>query len=193
MKIDSIEKRSLAGKLKLALFETVMGKDNVPDIVRLLLHRPAFFGTAFNNYCHVLLRGASHWTVGERELFAASVSRWNDCAFCSSIHTAIAARAVDRAVDTPLDALQQQDLRPAARAALVVLEKLTKTPGEVVPGDFDELRRTGVSDAAMEQVVHICSVFSSINRIADSLGFALPSATSVARSADLLLKRGYVL
>ena len=32
-------------------------------------------------YTHALMRGPSEWTVGERELFAAFVSRVNQCPF----------------------------------------------------------------------------------------------------------------
>ena len=41
------------------------------------------------------------------------------------------------------------------------------------------------------EAVHISAAFSIINRIADSLGFELPSASALARCATILLKHGY--
>lgn len=53
----------------------------VPDVVRALAYRPEFFGGAFSNAIDALLRGPSDWSIGERELFAAFVSRQNKCPF----------------------------------------------------------------------------------------------------------------
>ena len=52
-----------------------------PDVVRTLKHRGAFFGTPHSQHTHEVMRGESAWTVGERELFAAFVSRLNQCLF----------------------------------------------------------------------------------------------------------------
>jgi hypothetical protein len=68
----------LPQKLLLTLIR-LMG--DVDDIMRLLFYRPDFFGRPFSNAVQSALRGPSAWTVGERELFAAFVSRQNQCAF----------------------------------------------------------------------------------------------------------------
>jgi hypothetical protein len=54
---------------------------SVPDVVRALAYRPELFGEAFSNAIDALLRGPSAWSIGERELFAAFVSRQNKCPF----------------------------------------------------------------------------------------------------------------
>jgi hypothetical protein len=51
------------------------------DVVKTLHYRPEFFGRAFSALTHVLLRGESAWSVGERELFAAYTSYLNKCPF----------------------------------------------------------------------------------------------------------------
>jgi len=53
----------------------------VPDIVRTMLYRPEWFGTRFSALTQQVMRGPSEWSVGERELFAAFVSRQNQCPF----------------------------------------------------------------------------------------------------------------
>jgi len=53
----------------------VMSGHRTQDIVRTLLYRPALFGTPYSAYVHAVMRGPSDWSVGERELFAAFVSR----------------------------------------------------------------------------------------------------------------------
>ena len=59
-------------KLKLGAMRIQLG-ERAPDVVRVLLYRPQMFGSPINKYFQRLLRGASEWTVGERELIAAYV------------------------------------------------------------------------------------------------------------------------
>jgi hypothetical protein len=57
----------------------VMG--HAPGVVRTLLYRKEFFGRPFSILTHQVMRGPSPWSVGEREMFAAFVSRLNQCVF----------------------------------------------------------------------------------------------------------------
>jgi hypothetical protein len=59
----------------------VVSRHRAPDVIRLLMYRPEFFGTAINEVFHEALRGPSEWSVGERELMAAFVSKTNECEF----------------------------------------------------------------------------------------------------------------
>jgi hypothetical protein len=59
----------------------LLQRDRMPDVVRVLRHRPARFGAPFSRLCQAVLRGPSPWTVGERELMAAFVSDRNRCRF----------------------------------------------------------------------------------------------------------------
>lgn len=62
-------------------FVTLVTRRRVPDIVRILMYRPEFFGEHQNLLSQAVLRGPSSWSVGQRELFAAYTSRVNHCAF----------------------------------------------------------------------------------------------------------------
>jgi alkylhydroperoxidase family enzyme len=77
------------------------------------------------------------------------------------------------------------------RATLGFVEKLTLAPGEVGSEDLAPARDAGVSDKAIEEAIHVVVVFSIIDRIADALGFHVPSPESFSRFANVLLKRGY--
>jgi len=77
------------------------------------------------------------------------------------------------------------------QAALTFLEKLTLTPSEVGPDDIKLLRRTGLSDQAIEDAIYVCAYFNIIDRIADSLDFDIPSQKNFSAMAGILLKRGY--
>ena len=69
----------LSDKVKLAAMRVMTG--HAPGVVRTLLYRKGFFGGTFSQLTHQVMRGTSEWSVGERELFAAFVSRLNQCVF----------------------------------------------------------------------------------------------------------------
>lgn len=72
--------RGVAG-LALRLLERPE-KAAIPDVVRTLLYRPAFFGGPLSAVLNpAMRRRRSAWTRGERELFAAYTSRLNQCPF----------------------------------------------------------------------------------------------------------------
>lgn len=70
---------ALPDKLKLAMMRVMAG--HAPGVVRTLLYRKDFFGRKFSELTHQVMRGPSVWSVGEREIFAAFVSRINQCVF----------------------------------------------------------------------------------------------------------------
>jgi alkylhydroperoxidase family enzyme len=75
---------------------------------------------------------------------------------------------------------------------LGLLEKVTLTPGEVGPGDIAPLRAAEVSDQAIEDALVVCALFNIIDRMADALDVAIPSAEGFARTAERLLEHGYL-
>jgi alkylhydroperoxidase family enzyme len=75
------------------------------------------------------------------------------------------------------------------RAMLAFLEKMTLTPEALDGDDGDRLRAAGVSDAAAEDAMHVAYLFAIHVRMADGLGYTLPTDYSMAPKA--LLTIGY--
>ncbi|MDQ6635724.1 MAG: hypothetical protein M3Z10_13320 [Gemmatimonadota bacterium] len=69
----------LRDKAMLGMMRLVMG--HAPGVVRTLMYRKEFFGTPWTALTQQVMRGPSPWSVGERETFAAYVSRLNQCVF----------------------------------------------------------------------------------------------------------------
>ena len=67
--------------MRIKKLEQVRRDEPVSDIRRILSYRPELFGQPFSAYLQDALRGPSDWSVGERELFAAFVSRTNQCSY----------------------------------------------------------------------------------------------------------------
>jgi uncharacterized peroxidase-related enzyme len=165
----------------------------VPGVVFVFLYRKAFFGKIYATWTTGLLRGPSEWSVGERELIATFTSRLNECHFCRDQHGAIAALALsdEALVRAALDDYRRAPISDRLRATLAFVEKLTRTPDEIGPEDVAPLRNAGLSDAAIEDAVHICANMNLINRLGDALGFAPHDPGVYKRLAELLLKKGY--
>jgi hypothetical protein len=50
-------------------------------VIRTLKYRSEMFGRPHSAHTQAVMRGPSEWSIGERELFAAFVSRLNKCEF----------------------------------------------------------------------------------------------------------------
>lgn len=53
----------------------------VSDISLALRYRPELFGQPFSQFLQKVMKGPSYWSEAERELFAAFVSKLNQCPF----------------------------------------------------------------------------------------------------------------
>src|SRR5262249_56721620 len=70
----------LGTKALFALIRAV-SRQPVPDVLKLNYYRPDFYGRAMKQLVHEAMRGRSAWSVGDRELMAAFVSKTNQCEF----------------------------------------------------------------------------------------------------------------
>jgi uncharacterized peroxidase-related enzyme len=95
-------------------------------------------------------------------------------------------------VASVLDDWRTAPVDARTRATLGFLEKLTLRPDEVTAADVAPLRAQGLTDAAIEDAIHVCALFNVYDRLADSFEFEIPDKKGFALSASSLLKRGYV-
>ncbi|WP_308466483.1 carboxymuconolactone decarboxylase family protein [Rathayibacter soli] len=164
----------------------------LPDAARVAFYHKEFVGSALGAWTQAVMRGPSDWSVGERELMAAMVARWNSCEFCIGAHRAIAIRGmtqevVDACLADPLTAPIPERLR----ATLTFLEKMTKYPRELNTADAEDALRAGTSRAQLMDAAAVAALFNITTRYADSLKFAIPTAAEFDKSAEMMLKRGY--
>ncbi len=62
-------------------FVRLVSRKEPGDVVKTLYYRPEFWGAAYSALLQDIMRGPSEWAVGDRELFAAFVSKLNQCPF----------------------------------------------------------------------------------------------------------------
>ena len=77
------------------------------------------------------------------------------------------------------------------RATLGFLEKVTLSPGDLVPEDVAPLRAAGLSDQAIREALYICFIFNVMDRLADAFDFYLPSAQGIRRNGRIAFALGY--
>ncbi len=65
------------------------------------------------------------------------------------------------------------NLDEKSKVILEYCEKLTLRPSEMVEEDVQNLRKVGLSDNQILEVVHIVGYFNYINRVVDGLGCEL--------------------
>ena len=73
------------------------------------------------------------------------------------------------------------------------LEKLTLRPEELSPADAVAVRAAGVSDQAIVDAIHVAALFNMIVRLADSLGWDVPTWESCLARGEAMLSSGYSL
>ncbi len=64
-------------------------------------------------------------------------------------------------------------------------------PEEITAADVHTLYDAGLSDEAIEDAVGVAVTFNLVDRLADSLGWEVPSARVLRNAAPMLLRRGY--
>ncbi len=108
----------------------------------------------------------------ERELAAAATSRFNGCIYCASVHARFAATYSKREADVQLllDEGINTDLGERWSAIVAATVALSTTPITFAATDVERLRRAGLDDLAIADVIQAASFFNWANRLMLSLG-----------------------
>jgi uncharacterized peroxidase-related enzyme len=175
-------------RMILGIVRRTMGE--ATDVQRVLFHRPEFLGRPLGALTHHAMRLPGDWSVAERELFAAYLSKQNACDFCIACHGEYASQAGDRAlVERTLRDGQTGDAR--LDAALAFLAAFAAGPDAIARDHLDGLRDAGVRDEAIRDLAQIAFAFSLINRVADALEFHVPGPELFARTWPRMRDHGY--
>jgi uncharacterized peroxidase-related enzyme len=165
---------------------------SVPDAAKIIFYRPDFYGTHAKEFTQEAMRGDSPWSVGDRELMAAYVSKVNDCPFCIGAHTATATRAYHdpERVAAVLADLDSAPIEDGLRATLAMLGKLT-SEGTLSAEDVRVVLSAGVSPQQIEDALAVSFAFNTTDRLANAFAFEVLSPEGFEAGAKYLLRRGY--
>lgn len=139
---------------------------------RLLARDPEVLGARTRTDKDIFYNPDAGLPRAERELAATAASRVNGCLYCASVHARHAATYSGREADVErlLDAGVAADLDERWSAIVAAAVALTATPSGFGPEHVDRLRRAGLDDLAIADVIHAAAFFNWANRLMLSLG-----------------------
>lgn len=168
-------------------------EDGLPGIMGLLEYR---LDTAapIRELTHILLRGESTLTEGERELIATIVSHGNECRFCATAHTAAANELLGESETTEAikKDIENAPVSEKMKALLVIASKVQKSGRLVSESDIERAHKYGATDMEIHDTVLIAALFCLYNRYVDGLATWTPKNQKFYNGlAKRLAQRGY--
>jgi len=173
-----------------ALFDKVFAqRGNVPNMFRVMAHRPEIFATMQAHFGAVLNTGTVSTKL--KELIIVRTSQVNETPYCLASHT-ILARGLgwsDDQLSKLGDWQQRDDFTPAEKAALRLAETVTRDAHVVSDDQFAELR-SFYSEGEIVELLCAIGLFNYFNRFNNALkmeptkpgegGCAAPTPEAVA-------------
>jgi uncharacterized peroxidase-related enzyme len=185
------EGHALGTKVLFAMIRT-FSRQPTPEALKLVAYRPGFYGNWMKKVAHEAMRGPSPWSVADRELMAATVSKANECEYCVKAHTAVSTAAYGDAakVAKALTDLHDAPIGEPLRATLSLLRKLA-VERTIGVEDVRIAMAAGVSKDQLVDALAVAFSFNVMNRLADAFGFAVAGPEAFEAGAKYLLARGY--
>ncbi len=151
------------------LFDKVFAqRGNVPNMFRVMAHRPEIFATMQAHFGAVLNTGTVSTKL--KELIIVRTSQVNDTPYCLASHT-ILARSLgwsDDQLAHLAEWQQRQDFTPAEKAALRLAETVTRDAHAVTDEQFSELRHY-YSEGEVVELLCAIGLFNYFNRFNNAL------------------------
>ena len=173
-----------------ALYDKVFAqRGNVPNMFRVMAHRPEIFATMQAHFSAVLNTGTVSTKL--KELIIVRTSQVNETPYCLASHTALAKRLgwTGEQIAHLADWSHRDDFSPAEKAALRLAETVTRDAHKVSDEHFAELR-SFYSEGEIVELLCAIGLFNYFNRFNDALrmeptrpgegGCAAPAAEAAA-------------
>jgi alkylhydroperoxidase domain protein len=142
------------------------------DYFRLLVRDPEVLEARTKTDKDIFYNTEDGLPRAERELAAAATSRYNGCIYCASVHARFATVHSKRRDDVQrlLDEGVSADLGARWNAVVRASVALASTPIAFGEEHIEELRRVGLDEAEIVDVINSASFFNWANRLMLSLG-----------------------
>jgi uncharacterized peroxidase-related enzyme len=168
-------------------------EEHLPGITGLLEYRKDS-AQPIRELTHLLLRGPSTLTQGERELIATIVSYNNECRFCTTAHTAAADLLLGEC-DTTEKIKRDVETAPVSekmKALLTIARQVQQSGKSVTDESVLRARQAGATDLEIHDTVLIAALFCLYNRYVDGLSTVAPTEPDFyKRLADRIVNHGY--
>ena len=139
-RISRIDRSQLAPEIA-ALYDKAFAlRGNVPNMFRVMAHRPEIYATMQAHFAAVLSTGTVSTKL--KELIIVRTSQVNETPYCLASHTILARNLgwTDDQLSHLADWPRREDFTPAEKAALRLAETVTRNANAVTDEQFAELR-----------------------------------------------------
>jgi alkylhydroperoxidase domain protein len=162
--VEALTERHMAGLVDAARAKSAY--------FRLLARDPDALGARTRTDKDIFYNPAGGLPRAERELAAAATSRFNGCIYCASVHSRFAAIYSKREADVQrlLDDGVSADLGERWNAIVAAAVALSATPIAFGSQHVERLRRAGLDDLAIADLIQAAAFFNWANRLMLSLG-----------------------
>jgi uncharacterized peroxidase-related enzyme len=143
-------------------------RGNVPNMFRVMAHRPEIFSTMQAHFAAVLNTGTASTKL--KELIIVRTSQLNDTPYCLASHTVLARNLgwSDDQLAHLADWPHRADFTPAEKAALRLAETVTRDARAVSDAEFAELR-SFYSEGEIVELLCAIGLFNYFNRFNNAL------------------------
>lgn len=159
---------------QLAAMQVTPSAKSVSPYVRTLAHDPDSY-VARTQLFNAIMYVDGGLPRGDRELGALVASQENGCAYCANVHARQHERLSGSAATVSALWLAQEDaLGSRDRAIVEFARALTATPPHAEAGHVQALRREGMDDFEIVDLIHAIAIFGWANRLMHPLGTSHP-------------------
>jgi uncharacterized peroxidase-related enzyme len=167
-RISRLDRNQVSPEVATRYDKVFAQRGNVPNMFRVMAHRPEIFSTMQDHFAAVLSTGTVPTKL--KELIIVRTSQVNETPYCLASHT-ILARGLgwsDDQLSHLADWQQRTDFTPAEKAALRLAETVTRNANSVSDEHFAELRRF-YSEGEIVELLCAIGLFNYFNRFNNAL------------------------
>jgi uncharacterized peroxidase-related enzyme len=167
-RISRVDHSELAPEVA-ALYDKAFAlRGNVPNMFRVMAHRPEIYSTMQAHFAAVLNTGTVSTKL--KELIIVRTSQVNETPYCLASHTILARNLgwTDDQLSHLADWAQRNDFSPAEKAALRLAEAVTRNANAVTDEQFAELR-SFYSEGEIVELLCAIGLFNYFNRFNNAL------------------------
>jgi uncharacterized peroxidase-related enzyme len=167
-RISRVDRSQLAPEIA-ALYDKAFAlRGNVPNMFRVMAHRPEIYATMQAHFAAVLNTGTVSTKL--KELIIVRTSQVNETPYCLASHTILARNLgwTDEQLSHLADWAQRDDFTLAEKAALRLAETVTRNANAVSDDQFAELR-SFYSEGEIVELLCAIGLFNYFNRFNSAL------------------------
>ncbi len=167
-RISRLDRNQVAPELVAGFDKVFAQRGNVPNMFRVMAHRPEIFTTMQAHFAAVLNTGTVSTKL--KELIIVRTSQVNDTPYCLASHTVLA-RGLGWSDDQIAHLAEwpsREDFTPAEKAALRLAETVTRDAHAVTDEQFAELR-SFYDEGEIVELLCAIGLFNYFNRFNNAL------------------------